>query len=79
MERELCRQRYRRSRIRDNVRAAHCVVGQGRRSHGAGRSAHLGSRPHQSVHVRQTVLMGIVIFYDICHQYDINNASKIGS
>lgn len=52
------RQRDRRGRLRDHVRPAHRVAGEGRRPHGPGRSAAVGPRPDQQVHDRQTVLTG---------------------
>lgn len=58
----------RRRRLRDHVRTAHRAAGQERRSHGAVRPTSLGSRFNQTIHVRQTFLIGYNI---ICQYYFI--------
>lgn len=50
------RERDSRGRLRDRVRSADRVAGQGRRSHGTGRPANLGPGPDQPIHDWQTVL-----------------------
>lgn len=45
-------QRHRGGRLRDRVRPAHRVAGEGRRSHGPGRPAAVGHRHDQPVHGR---------------------------